>query len=233
MSHTQNDLSCIGFIMDGNRRWATKQGKPTLEGHKKGAETFTEIAKAVRDRGIPHAVFFAFSTENWNRSKEEVAYLMELFHDALDDAEKKLNDEKEKKVRLRIVGRREDFAPDLQERMTALEMKSDEFTDVHTTIWVALSYGGRAEIVDAVNKAVAAGEEVTEATFNDLLWTAQMPNPDIIVRTSGEKRISNFMTWKSVYSELFFTDTLWPAFSPAELDSVLEDYQNRHRNNGK
>lgn len=233
MSHKQNDISCVGFIMDGNRRWAKDQGKPTLEGHKKGAETFSEIAKAVRDRDIPHAVFFAFSTENWNRSEEEVSYLMELFHEALDDAEKKLNDDKEKKVRLRIVGRREDFAPDLQERMTALEMKSDEFEDVHTTIWIALSYGGRAEIVDAVNKAVASGEEVSEATFNDLLWTAEMPDPDIIVRTSGEQRISNFMTWKSVYSEFFFTDTLWPAFSIEEFDSILSDYQNRHRRNGK
>lgn len=219
--------------MDGNRRWAKSQNKPTFEGHKKGAETFTEIAKAVRDRNIPHAVFFAFSTENWNRSEEEVTYLMELFQEMLDTAEKKLNDDKEKKVRLRIVGRREDFAPDLQEKMTAIEMKSDKFEHIHSTIWVALSYGGRAEIVEAVNKAVAAGEEVTETTFNNLLWTADMPDPDIIVRTSGEQRISNFMTWKSVYSELFFTDTLWPAFSIEELDKILNDYQTRHRRNGK
>lgn len=232
MSEKQNDISCVGFIMDGNRRWATTQNKPTLEGHKKGAEVFTEIAKAVRDRNISHAVFFAFSTENWHRSEEEVSYLMELFHDALDNAEKKLNDDAEKKVRLRIVGRREDFAPDLQERMTALEMKSDEFENVTTTIWIALSYGGRAEILDAVNQAIAAGEPVTEDTFNDLLWTADMPDPDLIIRTSGEQRISNFMTWKSVYSEFFFIDTLWPAFSTTELDSILDDYQNRHRRNG-
>lgn len=233
MSHTQNDISCIGFIMDGNRRWAKSLGKPTLEGHKKGSETFTDIAKAIRDRNIPHAVFFAFSTENWNRNEEEVAYLMELFHEALDDAEKKLNDDQEKKVRLRIVGRREDFSADLQERMTALEMKSDEYEDVHTTIWIALSYGGRAEIINAVNKAVAAGEEVTEETFNDFLWTADMPDPDIIIRTSGEQRISNFMTWKSVYSEFFFIDTFWPAFTIEELDAILFEYQNRQRRNGK
>jgi len=233
MSEQQNDITCIGFIMDGNRRWAKNQGLPTLEGHKKGAETFTEIAKAVRDHNIPHAVFFAFSTENWKRSEEEVMYLMELLHDALDDAEKKLNDDKEKKVRLRIVGRREDFAPDLQERMTALEMKSEEFEDIHTTIWIALSYGGRAEIVEAVNKAVAAGQEVSEETFNDLLWTKDMPDTDIIIRSSGEQRLSNFMTWKSVYSELFFTNTLWPAFSTEEFYSILADYQERHRRNGQ
>ena len=233
MSNEQNNITCIGFIMDGNRRWATDQNKPTLEGHKQGADTFTAIAKAVRDRNIPHAVFFAFSTENWKRSEEEVSYLMELFHEALDDAEKKLNDDKEKKVRIRIVGRREDFSPDLQERMTALEMKSEEFDDVATTIWIALSYGGRAEIVAAVNEAVKAEEEVTEDTFNELLWTAQMPDPDIIVRTSGEKRISNFMTWKSVYSEFFFTDTMWPAFSVEELDIILDEYKDRQRRNGK
>jgi len=117
--------------------------------------------------------------------------------------------------------------------MTALEMKSEEFEDIHTTIWIALSYGGRAEIVEAVNKAVAAGQEVSEETFNDLLWTKDMPDTDIIIRTSGEQRLSNFMTWKSVYSELFFTNTLWPAFSTEEFYSILADYQERHRRNGQ
>jgi len=229
----ENTIQCLGFIMDGNRRWAKEHGLQTYEGHKRGAETFTAIAKAVRDKDIPHAVFFAFSTENWERDEAEVSYLMDLFHEVLDDAQKQLNDDVERKVRLRIVGRREDFSVDLQERLTALEAKSAEFTDAHTTIWIALSYGGRAEIVAGVNQAIAAGEPVTEATFNQYLWTAQMPDLDIIIRTSGEQRISNFMTWKSVYSELFFTDTFWPAFTVAELETVLVSYQDRQRRKGK
>lgn len=232
MSKQTEDIQCIGFIMDGNRRWAKAHGKPTLEGHKKGSETFTEIATEIRDRNIPHAVFFAFSTENWNRSEEEVSYLMELFQTFLNDAEEKLNDDKERKVHIKIVGRREDFTNELQAKMAEVEAKSDEVADTNTTIWVALSYGGRAEITDAVNKAISAGSPVTEDTFNDYLWTAKMPDPDIIVRTSGEQRISNFMTWKSVYSEFFFTDTLWPAFSKEELGTIIEQYKDRHRRNG-
>jgi undecaprenyl diphosphate synthase len=229
----ENTIQCLGFIMDGNRRWAKEHGLQTHEGHKKGADSFTDIAKAVRDKSIPHAVFFAFSTENWNRSEEEVSYLLDLFQVVLDDAQKQLNDDTQKKVRLRIVGRRQDFSAELQERITALEAKSAEFSDVHTTIWIALSYGGRAEIIAGINQAIAAGEPVTEATFNQYLWTAQMPDPDIIIRTSGEQRISNFMTWKSVYSELFFTNTLWPAFTVAELDTILTAFQDRQRRKGK
>lgn len=232
MSSESKDIQCVGFIMDGNRRWATEQGKKTLEGHKKGAETFTEIARAIRDAEIPHAVFFAFSTENWNRSEEEVSYLMDLFEEFLDEADKKLSDDKEKKVHIRVVGRKEDFNEKLQKRIAELEEKDKEI-EADTTIWVALSYGGRAEIVDAVNKAVAAGEPVTEESFNQHLWTAEMPDPDIIVRTSGEQRTSNFMTWKSVYSEYFFTPTYWPAFTKEELETILSDYNERHRRNGK
>jgi undecaprenyl diphosphate synthase len=225
-------ISCIGFIMDGNRRWAAAHGKPSLEGHKEGTETFTTIARAIRDRRIPHAVFFAFSTENWKRSDEEVAYLMSLFGDALDDAERRLNDDSERKVRLRFIGRREDFTRELQERMQQIEERSESLANTATTIWVALSYGGRAEIIAAVNAAIATGTPVEEATFNELLWSTELPDLDIIVRTSGEQRISNFMTWKSVYSELFFTDTYWPAFTVDELDRILDEYAQRHRRHG-
>jgi len=225
-------IKCVGFIMDGNRRWAKTAGKRSLEGHRKGAETFTEIARAIRDRHIPHAVFYAFSTENWQRSEEEVQYLMDLFGEFLDTAEKKLKDSKEKKVHIKIVGRKGDFPAHLQKRISELEEKNKE-VEADTTIWVALSYGGRAEIVEAVNRAIAKGEEVNEESFNELLWTAQMPDPDIIIRTSGEQRLSNFMTWKSVYSELFFTDTYWPAFGKEELESILDAYQERQRRRGK
>lgn len=217
--------------MDGNRRWAKAHNQPTLEGHRKGAETFTDIARAIRDRNIPHAIFYAFSTENWNRSEEEVAYLMDLFHEFLDEADKKLKDDAEKNVHIKVVGRTEDFSAELQQRIKELHNKDAEI-EADTTIWVALSYGGRAEIVDAVNQAVVAGEPVTEDSFNHLLWTGAMPDADIIIRTSGEQRLSNFITWKSVYSELFFTDTFWPAFTRAELDAILDAYTERHRRNG-
>lgn len=229
----ENTIQCLGFIMDGNRRWAKKQGLQTYEGHKNGANTFTNIAKAIRDKQIPHAVFFAFSTENWDRDEAEVEYLMNLFQTVFADAEKQLNDDSAQKVRFRFVGRRADFSDELQTRITELEAKSETFAEVDTTIWVALSYGGRAEIIAGVNQAIAAGEPVTEATFNQYLWTAQLPDPDIIIRTSGEQRISNFLTWKSVYSEFFFTNTLWPDFTVTELDSILHSYQDRQRRKGK
>jgi len=232
MASASKDIQCVGFIMDGNRRWATAAGKKTLEGHRKGAETFVDIARAIRDRDIPHAVFYAFSTENWNRSEEEVSYLMDLFHEFLDEAEKKLKDNDEKKVHIKVLGRTADFPADLQKRIAELEEKDQE-VEANTTIWVALSYGGRAELIDAVNQAVAAGTPATEESFNDLLWSGNMPDVDLIIRTSGEQRISNFMTWKSVYSEFFFTDTLWPAFTVEELDGILSAYQERHRRNGK
>ncbi len=232
MSSAAQDIQCVGFIMDGNRRWATAHGKSTLEGHRQGAETFTEIARVIRDRHIPHAIFYAFSTENWNRSKEEVSYLMELFHEYLDEADRKLKDESERNVHIKVVGRTEDFSPVLQKRIAELKEKDAE-VQADTTIWVALSYGGRAEIVEAVNQAIAAGQPVTEDTFNQHLWTAEMPDADIIIRTSGEQRLSNFITWKSVYSELFFTDTLWPAFTKEELGAILDAYTERHRRNGK
>tara|TARA_B100000508_G_scaffold115625_1_gene94762 strand:- start:607 stop:1263 length:657 start_codon:yes stop_codon:yes gene_type:complete len=218
--------------MDGNRRWAKDQGRPTLEGHRKGAETFTEIARAIRDAHTPHAVFYAFSTENWHRSEEEVAYLMDLFEEFLDRADKELKDNDEKKVHIKVVGRTDDFPAHLQKRIAELEEKDAEI-EADTTIWVALSYGGRAEIVAAVNHAITKGEAVDEESFNNLLWSGDMPDPDIIIRTSGEQRLSNFMTWKSVYSELFFTDTKWPAFTKEELYSILDSYNERQRRKGK
>lgn len=227
----------IGFIMDGNRRWARAKGMPTFEGHRRGGEVFSKCVEWVRDAGIAHAVFYAFSTENWNRSKDEVSYLMDLFHENLDALEKRMNDndsgkKSDRKIRIRIIGRREDFAEDLQKQMTELEERSLQYKDAATTIWVALSYGGRAEIIEAANKAVEAGEKVTEETFQNLLWTREMPDPDLIIRTSGEQRLSNFVTWKSVYSELFFTKTFWPDFSQKEFEKIVEDYMTRQRRRG-
>lgn len=214
--------TCVGFIMDGNRRWATEQGLVTLEGHVAGKDKFFEMVKAVSALGIPHAVFYAFSTENWQRSEVEVVYLIDLFSEALKVIES---------VGVKIIGRRSDFNLDLQKSMAELEEKTCQYTK--TTIWIALSYGGRAEIISAVNQAVTLGSSVTEETFNQLLYTAQMPDPDLIIRTGGEVRLSNFLPWQSVYSELFFTDTYWPAFTKDEFQRILAQYGDRQRRRGK
>jgi undecaprenyl diphosphate synthase len=213
--------------MDGNRRWAKERGLDSLEGHREGYETLKKILRGVRDRGIWHAIFYAFSTENWGRSDEEVTYLMELFKEALTSI---LKDLEKDKVRVRIVGERERFSKELQSLMYELEEKSAPY--VGTTIWLALSYGGRAEIVDAVNCAVEGGEQVTEASFGKLLWTKDMPDPDLIIRTGGELRLSNFLPWQSVYSELFFTKTYWPDFGKEEFERMLEQYAERDRRKG-
>lgn len=222
-------VQCIGFIMDGNRRWAKERNLPTLEGHRQGAAIFNETVRWVAEARIPHAVYYAFSTENWKRSEEEVEYLMELFQVWLRDIERELSDTP---VRVRIVGHKKDFSEGLQRQMRALEKRGEEKEGAHTTIWVALSYGGRAEIVSAVNEAVARGEQVTEESFEKLLWTAEMPDPDIVVRTGGEQRLSNFMTWKSVYSELLFLDKHWPALTKDDFAGILMQYEKRERRRG-
>lgn len=219
---------CVGFIMDGNRRWAKQQGLETLEGHRIGLlDTFTDVIRWVRDLGIKHAVFYAFSTENWRRSSEEVGYLMDLFRLQLRRMDEQSSEEK---VRFRVVGRATDFAEDIQQLMKELEAKTAQYTT--TTIWLCLSYGGRVEIVEAVKRLVASGAEVSEASLAQYLWTAEMPDPDLIIRTSGEQRLSNFLPWQSIYSELFFTPTYWPAFTKDEFERMLEDYAHRQRRHG-
>ncbi len=226
---------CLGFIMDGNRRWAQDQGLETYDGHKQGSETLHNCIEWIRDAEIPHAVFYAFSTENWNRSKDEVSYLMDLFRESLRQIDERLHADDindHERVKVRVIGRRDDFANDIVEQINELEAKSLEYDQAKTTIWIALSYGGRAEIIEAVNQAVAKGEPVDEASFEQLLWTADMPDPDMIIRTSGEQRLSNFMTWKSVYSEFYFIDKHWPALTTADFEDILQEYKRRHRRKG-
>lgn len=213
--------------MDGNRRWAKEQNLHTLEGHQKGLEVFLDCIKWIRDEQIPHAIFYAFSTENWKRSEEEVAYLMNLFAGLLNKLAEKVEEEK---IRVRMVGRCEDFSPALQRQVESLEEKSKQHHG--TTIWVALSYGGRAEIIDAVNRAVETGEKVDESTFEKLLWTTGMPDPDMIVRTSGEERLSNFLPWQAVYSEFYFIDKHWPALTKNDFKDILCEYEKRERRKG-
>lgn len=220
--------TCIGIILDGNRRWAKSRGLPTLVGHKKGYENFVEVSKWVRDAGIKHFAVFAFSTENWNRGTEEVAYLLDLFMTMAVEQTKTLNKEN---LRVRFVGQRERFSPELQNAMQDAEETSKNNTAC--TVWICLSYGGRAEIVEAARKLQKDGVEITEESLRSALWTAEMPDPDLIIRTSGEHRLSGFLTWTGVYSELFFVNRHWPEFSKEDLHAVLSEYAERERRMGK
>jgi len=231
-----NKPQCLGFIMDGNRRWATDQGLQTYEGHKQGGETLQNCIEWLRESKIPHAVFYAFSTENWNRSEAEVSYLMDLFREWLSQIDNKIHKEgvaDNERIKVRVVGRRSDFAPDIVEQINKLEADSLKYDQATTTIWIALSYGGRAEIIEAVNAAIKAGDLVDEASFEKLLWTADMPDPDMIIRTSGEHRLSNFLTWKSVYSEFYFIDKHWPALTTDDFEDILQEYSRRNRRKGQ
>lgn len=220
-------IQCVGIIMDGNRRWAKERGLPKLEGHRAGSEKLKDTVHFVQSHGIAHLVVYAFSTENWNRESSEVLYLMELFRELVKKEMKELGEEG---ARIRFIGQRERFSPELQQIMLERE-KETELNDA-ITLWIALSYGGRAEVIAAAKAAAAAGE-ITEETLSNNLWTAGMPEPDIIIRTGGEKRLSNFLAWQSVYSELFFTDSFWPAFTKEEFDTILLEFAARERRHGK
>ena len=224
-----SSVDCVGIILDGNRRWAKKKGLAQLLGHREGLmNTYKKIAKHAQKRGVQHLVVYMFSTENWNRSEEEVQYLMNLFREAGRDQLKELLAEN---IRVRFIGQRERFAPDLQKLMDSVE--ADSAGESGMTAWICLSYGGRAEIVAAAGELAEKSEPITEESLRAHMWSAEMPDPDIIIRTSGEKRLSGFLLWQSAYSELFFTDTLWPDFSPKEFDAILAEFATRERRNGK
>ncbi len=219
---------CIGFIMDGNRRWALEQHEETVFGHEAGEEKFYEVAQWIKDEHIAHAVFYAFSSENWLRNQLEVNYLQQLF---LRFTKRMLAEVHTWQVRVRVFGDLSDFSPELKEAIAELMAESAVYET--TTIWVALSYGGRAEIVAAVNKVLAVGQPVDETTFATHLATAGMPDPDLIIRTGGDMRLSNFLPWQTVYSELMFTQTYWPAFTKDEFMSMLTQYGDRKRRFGR
>lgn len=222
----QTEIGCIGIILDGNRRWAKERGVPTLEGHREGMERLHEATRWVAARGIPHLVVYAFSTENWKRTAEEVSYLMVL----IEEGVRRFTEEAIREgVRVRIAGQRERFSPRL--RAAIEQMEADTAHNTKITVWMCLSYGGRAEIAAAAQAAAAQGE-VTEESLENNLWTAGMPDPDLIVRTGGAHRLSNFLLWQSAYSELFFIDEFWPDFSEVILDRVLAEYKERERRFG-
>ena len=230
-----NPLEHIAVIMDGNGRWALKRGLPRTMGHKKGAEVVIDIAKAAKNMGIKYLTIYAFSTENWKRSKEEVDTLMGLLRDYLSRDFKELDKEN---IRIRFIGEREMLAPDIIEKMEKLETQTQNNTAA--TLVVALSYGSRAEITHAVRQIgekIKSGdilpENIDEKTISDMLYTKDIPDPDILIRTSGEQRLSNYLLWQLAYTEMFFTSTPWPDFTAEELRKIIETYQMRERRYGQ
>lgn len=234
MVTTQN-LTHIAFIMDGNRRWAKKRGLPIAAGHRQGAETLVEVAKAAKKMGVKYMTVYAFSTENWKREKAEVDTLMDLLRHYLDSGFKELQ---ENKARIVFIGEREMLADDIIAKMNKIEADTAENSEV--TLCVALSYGGQQEIVATARKLaekVQNGEmrvkDINIETFGGALYTAGIPAPDLLVRTSGEERISNFLLWQLAYTEFYFTPTLWPDFNEKELKQIIEQYQTRERRYGQ
>lgn len=230
-----NELEHIAIIMDGNGRWAKKRNLPRSAGHKKGAETLQEIVKGASEMGIKYMTVYAFSTENWKRDKSEVDYLMDLLRHYLNSEFDEIN---KQGGRILFIGERNMLDDDIVAQMENIENKTsgnDKFTFI-----VALSYGSRAEILSAVKKvssSVAKGdilvEDIDENLFSSMLYTRNIPDPDLVIRTSGEQRISNYLLWQLAYSELFFTKTLWPDFTVAELKEIINDFNSRERRYGK
>lgn len=222
-------INCIGIIMDGNRRWARERNLPVFEGHAEGYRRLQDILRWAREAGVPHVVAYAFSTENWQRSEEEVGYLMKLFRSILEQETQNMIKER---IHVRFVGDRTRFSEDMQAMMEKMEAATIENHEV--TLHLLMSYGGRAEIVAAANALLGEGASIaTEDAFGHNLWSYPMPDPDIIIRSGGEKRLSGFLPWQSIYSELFFIDTFWPAFTKEEFSTILAEFAARERRRGK
>ena len=216
-------LKHIAFIMDGNGRWAKKRGMPREYGHKKGAQVFREMCEYCHKLGIKYMTVYAFSTENWKRPKTEVDAIMKLLEEYLDH-------ELPNGVKVHVIGDVSALPENLIEKIRGVEEKSQNNDSV---VNIAINYGSRAELTTAFNKLIAEGKRnVTEADINDALYTGDCPDPDLIVRTGGDFRISNFLLWQAAYSELYFTDTLWPDMTPENVDAAVLDFYSRKRRYG-
>ena len=224
----------IAIIMDGNGRWAKRRGMPRTAGHSAGAEAFRDIASYCKELGIQYLTVYAFSTENWKRPKDEVAAIMNLLerylHEAIDSMAKE-------KIRIAFFGDLSPLSPELRELCRRTEEISRQYEGAQVNI--CLNYGGRDEIVRAAKRFAADCAEgradpnhLTEELFSRYLWSAGIPDPDLVIRPSGEVRISNFLLWQSAYAEFYYTDVLWPDFSRAELDRALENFRGRSRRFG-
>ena len=222
----------LGIIIDGNRRWAKQRGLSSFDGHKKGLDNVLEIGDYCLKKGVKILTLYCFSAENWKRTPKEVGYLMRLFLVTLNRENiKKFN---ENKVKLRIIGQREKLPKPLQRKIKIAEKLTKN--NGKGTLNLAISYGGRPEIIEAIKKIIGqkiSASKITENLINNNLWTKGLPDPDLIIRTGGERRLSNFLTWQSIYTELYFIDKFWPEFTKKDIDKALEDYANRYRRFGK
>lgn len=217
----------VAIIMDGNRRWAKEKGLPAFEGHRKGADAFEKLIEKAKDLGIKCLSTWAFSTENWKRSKEEVDALFSLIESAL---EKYGNRCIKEKVRFLHIGRKDRIPAKLRNAIEKLEKKTEEFTN--STLVLAIDYGGHDEIIRTIEKLNNKGLEITPENIESNLDTANLPQIDYIIRTGGETRLSGFMSWQSAYAELYFTDTYFPAFSPEKFEEAIKEFSNRERRFG-
>ncbi|MBA2522004.1 MAG: di-trans,poly-cis-decaprenylcistransferase [Solirubrobacterales bacterium] len=215
--------TCVAIIMDGNGRWADEHGMPTLEGHREGARTLKQIVKDSVAIGIEELTVYAFSTENWSRPEDEVSGLMEMFAELIVSETPELD---EQGVRMRFVGRRKGVSERLRRQMEWAEAETAD--NERMILFVAFNYGGRAEILDAAEGYEGGGE----AAFSALLYAPEMRDPELVIRTSGEERLSNFLLWQSAYAELVFSDCLWPDFDRGALENALQQYASRRRRFG-
>ena len=225
----------IGIIMDGNGRWAKQRGLPRTAGHKKGAENLKTVLNIARKSGVKIITLYAFSSENWSRPQEEVSTLMNLFREYLKNDIQELIKEN---VKVSFIGDRERFDTDLKEKMDEIEATTKNMTGFHVVL--ALSYGARGDILKSVKKIASkvkegalSLDEIDETVFASSLSTAGIPDPDLIIRTSGEERVSNFLLWELAYAEFYFTKTLWPDFGEKEFLLALADFEQRQRRFGK
>lgn len=224
----------VAIILDGNGRWAKKKGMPRTYGHVKGCENLEKICSVAKELGVKYLTVYAFSTENWKRSKEEVDALMKLFRNYM---KKCIKISRDNKMQVRVIGDPTAFDSDLQEKIKELEEYSSQYDELYFQI--ALNYGSRDEIKRAVQKMAEDvkaeklnPEEISEQTISDYLDTKGLPDPDLLIRTSGEERLSNFLMWQLAYTEFYFTDVPWPDFSKEELEKAIEQYNSRDRRYG-
>lgn len=230
-----NNLTHLAVIMDGNRRWAKAKGLPAAMGHQKGAEAVQGIVRAAADLGIKYLTLYAFSTENWQRDKSEVDALMDLLRRYLKSELKEIQ---ENGVRILFIGERAMLAPDIVEQMNKIE--HDTKANDKMTLCIALSYGSRLEIVNATRKIASLAQkgdisvaEIDGKMFSDMLYTKDIPDPDLLIRTGGEQRISNYLLWQLAYAELYFSPTPWPDFGKKELTGIVAEFNRRERRYGK
>ncbi len=229
MSEPQGDdrARTVAIIMDGNGRWAERQGLPVAEGHRAGTRALRRTVEAAIDLGVETLIVYAFSTENWSRPEGEVEDLMEIFGETI---ERELPDLARQGVRARFLGRRDRAPDELRAQMEGLE--EETVRNDRLNLWIAFDYGGRAELVEAARRLIEAGLEADEESLRANLYAPELPDPDLLIRTSGELRISNFLLWQLAYSELVFLDVLWPDFGSRELEDALAAYAQRRRRFG-